>query len=133
MTSAFAFTSGLVEVLLDRPERALEYLSHRGSDEEFGFLDGQSGANDVLVGWCRGAFRRPSAAARVRRARTRYHQTGERSLRPTLHELVAEAIEAGDDRAGSLLDEASVTPAPETPNSWWTPEVLRLRRRWPGR
>jgi DNA-binding SARP family transcriptional activator len=127
VTSAFAFTSGLVEVLLDRPERALEYLSHRGSDEEFGFLDGQSGANDVLVGWCRVRLGDPSAAALAFAGLERYDQTGERSLRPTLHALVAEAcLEAGDDRAGSLLDEAE-RDARARHELWWTPEVLRLR------
>ncbi|MFN8022571.1 MAG: BTAD domain-containing putative transcriptional regulator [Acidimicrobiales bacterium] len=124
---AFAFTSGLLEVLLGEPERALGFLASRGDDHEFGFLDGQSGANDVLVGWCRVKAGDPTGATLVFQGLERYTAAGERSLRPTLLTLVAEAcLELGDERVFSFLDAADADAVPRH-ELWWMPETLRVR------
>jgi DNA-binding SARP family transcriptional activator len=124
---AFAFTSGLVEVLLGEPERALSYLASRGVDDEFGFLDGQSGANDVLIGWCRVKTGDHGGADLVHQGLARYTAAGERSLRPTLQTLAAEAcLELGDERVFAFLDAADADAVPRR-ELWWMPETLRVR------
>ncbi|MCB0997722.1 MAG: AAA family ATPase [Acidimicrobiales bacterium] len=124
---AFAFTSGLIEVVLAEPERALGFLGRRGHTDEFGFLEGQGVASDVLIGWCRVKTGDPSGASLVFAGLEQYLRTEERSLRPTLQTLAAEVcLDLGDERVFAMLDAAEHDARPRH-ELWWMPETMRIR------
>jgi DNA-binding SARP family transcriptional activator len=125
--AAFAFTSGLVEVLLGEPRRALEHLEVAVTTNDHGFIEAQGGASAVLTGWARAMTGDPSGVQTAVEGLSSYEELGERSLRPTLRAIAAHAcLEHGDARGLDLLDaaEADATSRHEV---WWLPEIVRLR------
>lgn len=125
--AAFAFTSGLVEVLLGEPARARDHLAVDRSTDEFGFIEAQGGATDVLLGWSQVHTGDHAGLELVLDGLARYEALGERSLRATLRALAAEAcLEVGDERWSELLDRAE-DEAERRHETWWSAEMLRLR------
>jgi hypothetical protein len=125
--AAFAFTSGLVEVLLDEPMRALEHLDVAVATNDFGFIEAQGGASSVLTGWARAMTGDPSGVQTAVDGLASYEELGERSLRPTLRAIAAHAcLEHGDPRGLDLLD-AAEADADARHERWWLPEIVRLR------
>lgn len=125
--AAFAFTSGLVEVLLGEPVRAREHLEVAVTTNEHGFIEAQGGASAVLTGWARAMTGDARGVQTAVDGLASYEELGERSLRPTLRAIAAHAcIEHGDPRGQELLD-AAEADATSRHEIWWLPEIVRLR------